>query len=74
MGVPGGFWGAQRGPQGLLGAAMMSREELTYLAVLLGSIPVGFVLKDRGEGAALRGWGRGGVEGFWGGPEGFGGS
>uniref|UniRef100_A0A8D2PCA9 Uncharacterized protein n=1 Tax=Zosterops lateralis melanops TaxID=1220523 RepID=A0A8D2PCA9_ZOSLA len=27
---------------------MMSREELTYLAVLLGSLPVGFLLKDRG--------------------------
>uniref|UniRef100_A0A8C3UX03 Uncharacterized protein n=1 Tax=Catharus ustulatus TaxID=91951 RepID=A0A8C3UX03_CATUS len=37
----------------------MNREELTYLSVLLGSIPVGFVLKDRGPrcrqlgGAAL---------------------
>ncbi|XP_030826576.1 LOW QUALITY PROTEIN: lysophospholipid acyltransferase 7 [Camarhynchus parvulus] len=26
----------------------MNREELTYLGVLLGSIPVGFVLKERG--------------------------
>lgn len=56
MGVPGGFgvsrvglgssWGSPEGP----GAAAMNREELTYLGVLLGSIPVGFVLKERGEG------------------------